>query len=203
MTLVTFIVGPKTAQETFLVHKEVACNNSPVFAAALNSNFIEGETLKYALDDVEPAIFKLLMQWMYSQKLTGIMQLKGYTWPKLALLDGEEEEEDRDEEEHRNEEEDWDENDDNTVRYKENKRIIDLWLLGERFIMPTLQNTVIDALTMLRKRSKLCLFIWHYRYVYANTERGSVLRNYFVEYSLGDDPPLNRIRSNFPHKMLF
>ncbi|KAF4626618.1 hypothetical protein G7Y89_g11540 [Cudoniella acicularis] len=42
--LVTFTISSGPKQETFTVHKEVACYHSPVLNAAFNSDFVEGQT---------------------------------------------------------------------------------------------------------------------------------------------------------------
>ncbi|TVY32907.1 hypothetical protein LOCC1_G007718 [Lachnellula occidentalis] len=73
-SLVTFIIvegeGEKKKKETkFTVHKEVACYHSEVWRAAFNSNFIEGQTQTYRLEDTTPRAFKLLVQWLYFQKI--------------------------------------------------------------------------------------------------------------------------------------
>ncbi|KAE9381303.1 hypothetical protein N431DRAFT_314515, partial [Stipitochalara longipes BDJ] len=67
--LVTFIIGKEGDTTPFLIHKEVACAHSKVLNAAFNSNFIEGQTQTYKLEDTIEAAFKLFMQWLYSQKL--------------------------------------------------------------------------------------------------------------------------------------
>lgn len=64
----TFLVGPGEDPTTFLVHKEVACKHSPVFAAAFNSDFIEGQTQTYQLEDTTVEVFRLLVQWLYSER---------------------------------------------------------------------------------------------------------------------------------------
>ncbi|TVY49272.1 hypothetical protein LCER1_G008549, partial [Lachnellula cervina] len=72
-TLVTFLIGPENEDvkpKTFIVHKEIVCYHSPVLNAAFNSGFVEGQTQTYKLDDVSEGVFKLLVQWLYSQKLT-------------------------------------------------------------------------------------------------------------------------------------
>ncbi|TVY15912.1 hypothetical protein LARI1_G005895 [Lachnellula arida] len=69
--VVTFLVGPETETQkpkTFIVHKEIACYHSPVLNAAFKSGFIDGRTQTYKLDDVSEGAFKLLVQWLYSQK---------------------------------------------------------------------------------------------------------------------------------------
>jgi BTB/POZ domain len=51
-----------------LVHKEVACLHSPVFKTAFNGSFVEGKTQTYRLEDTSVDVFRLLVQWLYSQK---------------------------------------------------------------------------------------------------------------------------------------
>jgi hypothetical protein len=68
-SLVTFVVGNEGESTTFTVHKEVACYHSKVLNAAFNGQFAEGQTQSYRLEDTTEHAFRLLMQWMYSQKL--------------------------------------------------------------------------------------------------------------------------------------
>ncbi|CZT46406.1 uncharacterized protein RSE6_06830 [Rhynchosporium secalis] len=67
--LVTFRVGRGNDREDFSVHKEFACQGSPVLKAAFNSPFIEGITQTYELDDVRPAVFRMCVTWIYRQKV--------------------------------------------------------------------------------------------------------------------------------------
>jgi BTB/POZ domain len=60
--LVTFHIGKDPSMETFKIHKEVACLYSPVLKAALNSQFIEGQTQTYTIDDTTKEVFQLLIQ---------------------------------------------------------------------------------------------------------------------------------------------
>jgi hypothetical protein len=68
-SLVTFIVGKEGETVKFTAHKEVVYYHSTVLEAAFNSNFIEGQTQTYRLEDTSEDVFKLFMQWIYSQKL--------------------------------------------------------------------------------------------------------------------------------------
>ncbi|EKD13142.1 uncharacterized protein L3040_002944 [Drepanopeziza brunnea f. sp. 'multigermtubi'] len=69
-SIVTFLIGPIDKPARFLIHKEVVCKSSKVFAAALsNCNFIEGQTQTYRLDDTTARAFRMLMQWMYAHEL--------------------------------------------------------------------------------------------------------------------------------------
>ncbi|TVY41600.1 hypothetical protein LOCC1_G007764 [Lachnellula occidentalis] len=67
--IVTILAGSGEKEEKFIVHKQFACHYSPVFKAAFESGFIEGQTQTYKLEDVEPKVVQLLVQWFYTQKL--------------------------------------------------------------------------------------------------------------------------------------
>lgn len=53
---------------TFTVHKEYLCFYSPFFNAAFNGKFQEASSQSVRLEDVDPAIFGLLVHWVYYQK---------------------------------------------------------------------------------------------------------------------------------------
>jgi hypothetical protein len=52
-----------------MVHKEVPCLYCPVFEAAFKSDFIEGQTQTYKLEDITVDAFQYVVYWFYSQKL--------------------------------------------------------------------------------------------------------------------------------------
>jgi hypothetical protein len=58
-------VGPE--KEAFLIHKEVAVQYSPVFKAAFNSDFVEGQTQTYNLEEAKVEAFSLVVQWLYGK----------------------------------------------------------------------------------------------------------------------------------------
>lgn len=58
---VTIRAGDAATGRDLVTHRELACYYSPVFKAAFNSQFIEGETQKYTLADVSPAVGRLLI----------------------------------------------------------------------------------------------------------------------------------------------
>ncbi|TVY35540.1 hypothetical protein LOCC1_G005517 [Lachnellula occidentalis] len=68
--LVTLLVGQGPNEKKFVVHKESACFYSPVFKAAFNSSFIEGQTQEYRFDDVSEGTVQFLVQWLYHQELS-------------------------------------------------------------------------------------------------------------------------------------
>ena len=60
---VTSLIGKESnPSKKFIIHKEFACYVSPVFDAAFNSNFVEGQTQTYKLDDTTPRAFQPLTQ---------------------------------------------------------------------------------------------------------------------------------------------
>ncbi|TVY50181.1 hypothetical protein LCER1_G009005, partial [Lachnellula cervina] len=67
--VVTILAGSGEKEEKFIVHKAFACHYSPVFKAAFDSGFIEGQTQTYKLDDIEPKVVQVLVQWVYTQKI--------------------------------------------------------------------------------------------------------------------------------------
>ena len=48
-----------------VVHKEFICYYSPFFAVGFNSNFEEGRTQTMKLRDVDPALFAIVVNWIY------------------------------------------------------------------------------------------------------------------------------------------
>ncbi|KAH8601405.1 hypothetical protein B0O99DRAFT_736614 [Bisporella sp. PMI_857] len=69
--IVTFKVGAGDKQESFAVHKNIVMSQSSFFAAAFQSNFLEGTTQIMDLDDVEPSIFGMVVHWLYFNKIDG------------------------------------------------------------------------------------------------------------------------------------
>jgi hypothetical protein len=53
----------------FLVHKDLLCEHSPFFAAALNGQFAEGISRTISLPDVDPKHFEHVVLWLYTQCL--------------------------------------------------------------------------------------------------------------------------------------
>jgi hypothetical protein len=67
---VTIIVGKAPAQQEFRIHKTVTDYYSPdFFGRAFNSAMIEGQTRSMILEDVDPFLFGLIYNWLYTQKL--------------------------------------------------------------------------------------------------------------------------------------
>jgi hypothetical protein len=58
--LVKFLIGPDNKEPAeFMIHKEFACYHSPVFDAAFNGPFVEGQTQTYRMDDTTKGSFPI------------------------------------------------------------------------------------------------------------------------------------------------
>jgi hypothetical protein len=155
--MVTFEVGEGQMKETFLIHKEVACRGSVVFEKAFNSNFEEGLTQIYKLNDIDPDAFRFFSEWLYSEK--------------LSLLDHEFESK-----------EGW--TDEEKVCHlakciKQDCILVELWVMGDRFAVKGLQNSVVGHMF---KVSRHCGFFnaTCRRKIYETTMPGSQLRRLVV-----------------------
>ncbi|CAG8976175.1 hypothetical protein HYALB_00010433 [Hymenoscyphus albidus] len=82
--------------------------------------------------------------------------------------------------------------------------LVKLGILGERLLMPTLQNAAIDALEKIVNNAFFTLS-HHYKYVYEHTLPGSALRRYIVEqlivYFVAEDW-LDNLKNHLPPDML-
>ncbi|KAL6659082.1 hypothetical protein ACP70R_003122 [Stipagrostis hirtigluma subsp. patula] len=65
---VTFSVGG----ETFMAHKIVLAMRSPVLKAALCGPMREGRTQRVTIEDMQPAVFKALLNFIYTDSLPGM-----------------------------------------------------------------------------------------------------------------------------------
>jgi hypothetical protein len=73
--MVTLIAVKGDDTKAFTIHKESACHYSPPLNAAFNSAFIEGQTQTYRLENTSESVVRMLIQWLYTQKLD-IVQLR-------------------------------------------------------------------------------------------------------------------------------
>ncbi|CZR64432.1 uncharacterized protein PAC_14330 [Phialocephala subalpina] len=91
-SIVRFTAGRMGMQQTFFARKAIACNCSPVFKAAFNEGFLEGQTQHYYIDDTDPQVFQILVQWMYyrgaTSKVSGTSNEKLFILSQLWVLAG-------------------------------------------------------------------------------------------------------------------
>jgi hypothetical protein len=74
--------------QKFIIHKDFICYYSPFFSAAFNGKFEEGRTQTMDLYDVDPHVFGILVDWIYSQEVTDFKKERSYlvTCAKLWIL---------------------------------------------------------------------------------------------------------------------
>jgi hypothetical protein len=135
--IVTFAIGP--AKKEFVIHKSFVCHTSTVLKAVFNSNFAEGQTQRYVLEDTTEAAFRHFSEWVYTRNIYWDGKIKDD--PISSILPR-------------------------------------VWVLAEKFLVPKLQNRVVDLIEEVRKkRGPLGRTI---SWVYANTRCGSPLRRIYV-----------------------
>ena len=118
------MAGSGAKEEKFIVHKSFACHYSPVFKAAFESGFIEGQTQTYKFDDVEGGVVQLLVKWLYTQEFTIEIDLNaGVDMVKTQVRV-------------------------NTML------AVKLWILANKLLIFNLQNKIIDWLRWSNNTSK-------------------------------------------------
>jgi hypothetical protein len=76
--MVTILAGEGDNPAKFVVHKDFVCHYSPVFRAAFNSTFIEGQTQTYHLKDSLEKVVGLLVEWVYTKDISSSNDGDGY-----------------------------------------------------------------------------------------------------------------------------
>ncbi|TVY15073.1 hypothetical protein LARI1_G006125, partial [Lachnellula arida] len=155
--LVTLVVGPE--KKEFVVHKEFACQYSPVFKAAFNGEFIEGQTQTYALEDVTEPVARLLVNWLYTQQLDLCRYEAGHAEKKvedLSLCQL------------------W-------VLAGKSNLALTMRNLGTRnkLLLPGLQNLIVHTIQEINRATNVTC-TGSVKYVYQNTCEESPLRKLFV-----------------------
>jgi hypothetical protein len=62
---VSITVGSEDRQKTFHVHKDQLVHKSAYFRTSLESEFVEGRTQQVLLDQDDPDVFDVFVQWIY------------------------------------------------------------------------------------------------------------------------------------------
>jgi hypothetical protein len=62
---VPITVGSEDRQKTFYVHKDQLVHKSAYFRTSLESEFVEGRTQQVLLDQDDPDVFDIFVQWIY------------------------------------------------------------------------------------------------------------------------------------------
>ncbi|KAK0100250.1 hypothetical protein ONS96_007533 [Cadophora gregata f. sp. sojae] len=174
--LVTLLAGDSPTK--FVVHTYFACHYSPVFDAAFNGNFLEGQTQEYKIQDVGEETVRLLVHWLYTQKLDTIelQYLRKHHDPKDFGVDS----------------------------LSQTKALIQLWVLGEKLLIPRVQNSALDEILRIRYHTGISVPT-QYLYIYENTSAGSPLRRFFVDLCVSrckNPPRYNDSSDRYPKEML-
>jgi hypothetical protein len=64
------MVGRSADSQTFKIHKDTLCYHSPFFTTVFNGPFLEGETQAMVLDIVDGNAFGLLVAWLYTKTIS-------------------------------------------------------------------------------------------------------------------------------------
>jgi BTB/POZ domain len=139
---------------------EFVCHHSPVLKAAFNSNFMEGETQTYRLEEISSSAFRLLVQWFYNEEFDVFKE------EDLNCANDEDDPE---------VEKLWADQDIN---------LIQLWIVADKLLIRPLQNAVINVLEEFWEEP----FVRHggpstswIPYAYEHTTAGSPLRNFATD----------------------
>lgn len=139
--------------ETFQVHSSFACHYSPVLRAAFNSDFIEGQTQTYKLDEPERVVLQLLIHWFYTQTI----KLDDYKVKFNPLTSKQF-------------------HDTRRKGNLESIALVKLWILSDKLLLKRLQNMVVDKLEEILLSARLTpTMVFHY--VWEHTSAHSLLRN--------------------------
>jgi hypothetical protein len=144
--------------QKFVVHKEFACHYSPVLKAAFNSNFIEGQTQTYRLEDTSVDALRLLLYWFYTQ-IVDTSEVDPFPLPQS----------------------DFEKNEDGRTKLVQLcSHLVELWVLAGSLIIPALQNMAMKEI--VRGNGPSTGIATHcINYVYEKTTSGSPLRLFFVD----------------------
>ncbi|MCJ1403139.1 hypothetical protein MMC11_006362 [Xylographa trunciseda] len=66
-SIVTIVVGPK--ERSYIIHKGILCKHATYFEAALSEGFLESKTMIIHLDEEDPKIFDIFINWLYVRKI--------------------------------------------------------------------------------------------------------------------------------------
>lgn len=151
------MIGDGSNPATLSVHKEVACQRSPVFRAAFCGPFLEGQKQTYQLENTTEGTAQFLIQWMYTEKLV-IPRLSDEWKLSESYVSTDEES-------------------------KEDKDLFSLWILADYLQMPSLQNYTIETIHKVSDKDGY-LPMHAYPTVYSNTAEDSKLRKYICHHAI-------------------
>lgn len=162
-----FLIGPADNPTTFLMHKEFAWDASDVFEKAFNSDFAEGRTQTYEIDDTTPRAFRFVTQWIYqrvlktyhdqSKDLKDAMQGMVPPYYKTDLAVG------------------------RHPLKAEAMALVETWILAGKLMIPKLQNEIMGELDYMLETTAIEVTSCCLNYLYKNTGGDGLLRRFFAK----------------------
>ncbi|KAL5332021.1 hypothetical protein ACEPPN_001564 [Leptodophora sp. 'Broadleaf-Isolate-01'] len=150
---VYFDVGPAPNAKRRQIHKEAIYIHCTTFRKAFESNMKEGQTKVFKLGETNMKTFVLFQQWVYSQS---------FNLGQLA--------------------EDYEpENMTDAERDAENQTLAELWVFGDTYIIPVLQNYAMTAMIDIHRAHRRLPSTELFDYIYENTMENSALRTHVVQ----------------------
>jgi hypothetical protein len=144
--------------------------------AAFNSNFVEGKTQIYRIEDSTEEAFRLVVQWLYSQKLVLLQRTPGYPFLEgVTHLSG----------------------------MAEDESLVELWVLTDKLKIPKLQNAAIDSMEQIRLLTRKIPSSYIINYAYQCTTANSPLRKYVLAVcALVGTEEFSMFAMDFSHELL-
>lgn len=173
--MVTFFIGRN--KQRFKMHKDFAIKLSPVLRAALGGQFAEGQEGTYTLEDIRVDVFRLFWEYSYTGKISVKYRTKASHAPDFEGHEGGCGQQDLD--------------------------LVELWILGQRLIVSSLQNHVMQH---LKRSFDFCSAMTPsaFKIIYEGTEGPCPLRRLAVgECAWGvDNGHFQGWAEHLPHEML-
>lgn len=147
--------------QEFAIHKDFLCYHSTYFTAAFRSDFEEARTNRFVFTDIEPRCLKALSSWVYFGKFHDAKDPKDVNKASENPADR------------------------TSVNVADGDELVELWILGDRFGIPNLQNAAINALHLYGCEAGLIYA--GITELYKLTVPGSRLRAFIVENYARDE----------------
>ncbi|KAF7876339.1 hypothetical protein EAF04_001432 [Stromatinia cepivora] len=161
----------------FNLHKSFFTHLSPYFEAVFNSGFAESETQTLHFAESNREIFAMLVDWVYKKDLKALATFEFDDRKNLPVGIGLSALQGNDLEEYIMKSQE--------TAFEHTTKLIDLWFLADKVMIPELQNAALQAIELLRFFAPLQGVPAEIsRAVYDKTPKGSPLRLYLAETTL-------------------
>lgn len=180
MNMVTIVIQAEDGSidgKPFYLHKAFFTHLSPYFDAAFNSGFAESETQTLHFTETTREIFAMLVDWVYTKDLKALATFELDDRKNLPLGVGLSTLQGRQLEEYIAASQE--------TAFEYTTKLIDLWFLADKVLLPGLQNAALQAIELLRFFTPLQGVPADIsRAVYDKTPKGSPIRMYLADTTL-------------------